>query len=135
MNARKDLDRLEDPLEIFRTTTRLIAEQQAKLDKTAAIRARAVAALYARGYTYRDLAGLLDISAPRVGQLVGSTDEAAVLVLRAWVEIERRLAQVVELTSGDTGSTTDPRSTHRSAIATLSRSDKFDDAALADLEQ
>jgi hypothetical protein len=129
MNARKDLDRLEDPLEIFRESTRLIAEQQAKLDKTAAIRARAVAALYARGYTYRDLARLLDLSAPRVGQLVGSSDDAAVQVLRAWAEIERRLAQVVELTGGDT------RSTHRSAIAILTRSSKFDDAALADLEQ
>jgi hypothetical protein len=129
MNVPKDLNRTDDPLEIFRRTTRLIAEQQAAVDKTAAMRALAVAALYARGYTYKQLASLLDLSAPRVGQLVGSTDEAAILALRAWAEIERRLAQIVDLTGGDT------RSVYRSAIAVLSRSDKFDDAALEDLEK
>jgi hypothetical protein len=129
MNAPKDLDRLDDPLEIFRRTTHLIAEQRAVLDKTAAMRARAVAALYARGYTYRQLASLLELSAPRVGQLVGSADDAAILVLRAWAEIERRLAQVVDLAGGDT------RSVYRSAIAVLTRSNKFDDAAIADLGQ
>ena len=71
LNAPGDLFKINDPLEIFRVTTRMITEQRAALDKTAAIRARAVTALYARGYTYKDLAKLLDLSAPRVGELVG----------------------------------------------------------------
>lgn len=93
------------------------------------MRARAVTALYARGYTYKQLAGLLGLSAPRVGQLVGSTDEAAMLVLRAWAEVERLLAQIADLVGDSKGST------FRSAVAALMRSDRFGPEAIADLER
>lgn len=127
MNAPTDLDGMNEPLEIFRTTTRLITEQQAVLDKTATVRARAVAALYARGYTYKDLAGLLELSAPRVGQLVGSTEDAAVVVLRAWADIERQLAKVIGSQAENA------RSAYRSAIAVLADSGRFDADALEEI--
>jgi uncharacterized protein YutE (UPF0331/DUF86 family) len=129
MNTPSDLDAMDEPLEIFRTTTRLITEQRAVLDKTAAVRARAVAALYARGYTYKDLAGLLDLSAPRVGQLVGSTEDAAVVVLRAWADIERQLAKVIG------SQAINAKSVYRSAIAVLAGSGRFDAEALEEIKR
>jgi uncharacterized protein YutE (UPF0331/DUF86 family) len=129
MKVQSELDRMDDPLEIFRTTTRLIVEQQAILDKTAAIRARAVKALYARGHTYKDLAALLELSAPRVGQLVGSSEEAAVVVLRAWAEIELQLAKVAGSRANNA------KSAYRIATAALADSGKFGHEALEEIKQ
>lgn len=66
----EDLDKVDDPLELFRLASDAIAERQALIERLAGIRARAVADLHARGSTYRQLSVLLGISTPRVGQLV-----------------------------------------------------------------
>jgi len=48
---------------------------QTQIDQLAEIRARAAAALYFQGTSYKELAETLGFSAPRIGQLIKSNDQ------------------------------------------------------------
>nr|BFE64971.1 hypothetical protein GCM10020063_094970 [Dactylosporangium thailandense] len=128
MTTPKDLYTIEDPLELFRRATAAIAEQQDNIDQIAEIRARAVTAMYARGYSYKDLAGLLDVSAPRIGQLVGSSDSIELQFLRAWAGIEKQLTTIAESDYRHL------RSPYSYAVEKLRESSLFSPEALSDLE-
>ena len=125
----EDLYQVDDPLELFELTTRAVSEYQAVLDQMAEIRARALAALYARGHTYKDLADKLGLSAPRIGQLVSANDDAALQVLRAWAPLEKKLHEISESTGGGTQGTI----LHRTR-QTLLNSGRISPKALADLD-
>ena len=124
-----DLYSVEDPVTLFALSTDAINERQESIDEFALVRARAIAALYAQGYSYRELATSLGISAPRVGQLVGANDTAELAVLKAWVGIERQLQEVLRREDiSPAGSTTE------AAIEVLRHSGSFDQQALVDLD-
>lgn len=50
--------------------THEIREYQSRIERLATERADALVSLHERGYTYRRLGALLDLSAARVGQLI-----------------------------------------------------------------
>ena len=129
MVSQEDLDSIEDPLELFRLASAAIGEHQDAIDRLAEIRARSVAALHARGYSYKELSGILGMSAPRVGQLVSANDVIAIEIIRAWAAIEQTIADM-------TGS---PEASYgRGFIETLkslSQSNNFDATAARDLQR
>jgi hypothetical protein len=131
-----DLYNTEDPLELFRLTTQALDEYRAVIDQMAEIRARAVAALYSRGYSYKDLASQLQLSAPRIGQLVSSNDSAELKVFKSWANIESLLTELI--------STLDPADARRldmngstisdaATLELLATNELFSAEALSDL--
>lgn len=123
----KDLDTVDDPLELFRLASTAINRHQEAIDHLAEIRARAMAALHARGYSYKELADTLGLSAPRVGQLVSGNDASAVEIIKAWAAIERT---VTEILGDDAAYGRGLRDT----LKTLRQTDRFSDDAARDLE-
>ncbi|MEV4134424.1 hypothetical protein AB0J72_19925 [Dactylosporangium sp. NPDC049742] len=124
----EDLFTVEDPLELFNLTTAALAEHQEEIDRLAVIRARAIAALYAQGRSYKELSQDLGISAPRIGQLVNANDVAEIQLLKGWHSIERRLAQLSERASGKLSSRF-----LDDALKLIYASHRFDRAAVEDL--
>ena len=57
------------------------------------------------------------------------TEETAVIVLRAWAEIEEKLAMIAKPSASGTGQV------YQSAIAVLARSGRFNDLAIEELEK
>lgn len=128
-----ELYKIEDPRRLFLLATEAINQRQEDVDKIAAIRAGAVAELYAHGYSYKQLADVLGMSAPRVGQLVAASDAAAIEVLRSWVAIESQLEEVARLTR-DSMQIGRQSSSYLAATRALSQSGRFDQDALRDLD-
>jgi len=129
MISPEDLNSVEDPLELFQLASTAIGEHQDAIDRLAEIRARSVAALHARGYSYKELADILGLSAPRVGQLVSANDVIAVQIIKAWAAIEGTIADV-------TGS---PEASYgrgfMDTMRILNQSSQFDDDAARDLKR
>ncbi len=88
----EELEAIDDPLELFKLTSEAILQRQTDIDSLAAIRTRAAAALYAGGISYRDLAKLLDLSAPRLSNLVSGTEASVLEVMRAWAAVEQKIS-------------------------------------------
>jgi uncharacterized protein YutE (UPF0331/DUF86 family) len=124
----EDLDSIEDPLELFRLSSIAISHHQEAIDRLADIRARSMAALHARGSSYKELARTLGLSTPRVGQLVTANDAAAIEVLKAWAAIEQTMADIAASTD------VTRRSVYRDALQTLRQSKQFSEAAARDLD-
>jgi transcriptional regulator with XRE-family HTH domain len=128
MISLEDLNSIEDPLELFRLASAAIGEHQDAIDRLAEIRARSVAALHARGYSYKELSQILGMSAPRVGQLVGANDAIAIEIIKAWAAIEQTIADV-------TGS---PEASYgrgfMETLEILNQSNRFDENASRDLQ-
>jgi uncharacterized protein YutE (UPF0331/DUF86 family) len=122
----EDLDSIEDPLELFKRSSEAISQHQEAIDQLADIRAHSIAALYVRGASYKELANTLDLSTPRVGQLVSTNDAAAIEVLKAWAAIEQTLMDLI-------GSPVARQSLYNDALQILRRSKRFDKAASRDL--
>lgn len=121
-----DLDRIEDPAELFKQAGEGVKQHQGAVDRLSAIRTRALAALYAQGHTYRALADQLGLSAPRVGQLITAAGTDTVEAFKAWHAITIQLAAVC--------ATRDTPAGTAAALAILVDSPTFDSDALADLE-
>lgn len=129
MISPEDLNSVEDPLELFKLSSEAISDYQNAIDRLAEIRMRSIAALYARGSSYKELANTLGLSPPRVGQLVSANDAAAIEVFNAWAAIERSLMDLARLSSGFS-----PRAPYPAALQVLRRSNRFDKPAAKDLE-
>jgi transcriptional regulator with XRE-family HTH domain len=128
MASQEDLNGIEDPLELFRLASAAIGEHQEAIDRLAEIRARSVAALHARGYSYKELSGMLGMSAPRVGQLVSANDVIAVEIIRAWAAIEQTVAAMTGSPEASFGRG------FIETLKTLRQSNRFDDNAARDLQ-
>jgi len=88
----EELEAIDDPIELFRLASEAIVQRQTDIDRLADIRMRAAAALYANGTSYRDLAKLLDLSAPRLSNLVSGTESSALEVMKAWSAVELKIS-------------------------------------------
>lgn len=102
MTAPEEFTDVEDPLQLFWLATAEIERHQEYVDHLAEMRSRAIAALYASGYSYRDLARELGVSAPRANQLVSGNHVEVLEVLNAWAAIEKHIAYLVEALTGET---------------------------------
>lgn len=118
-----ELYSIEDPRRLFILATDAINRHRENVDEMALIRARAVVALYAQGYSYKELAQTLGVSAPRVGQLIAGSSEALVEVLRAWHAIEDSIYKIASLVSD-----AEPYSAHayQEAVSAISNSGRVD---------
>lgn len=127
---------IEDPLELFQKSTQAILKLQEAIDQLASIRSRAVAALYASGRSYKELATELGLSAPRVGQIVSSNDDLSMSFMRAWFQIEMRLEDVAAL-AADFGIKLPKRPLpgYAAGMQVLRASDSFDRSAWKSLDQ
>lgn len=126
----EDLEQVEDPLELFRLASEAISQHRVALDQLAEVRARAAGALYAEGYTYRQLADTLGVSAPRVGQLVAANDTAALEVFRAWAALEKSMAELAAVAG-----VVDAAHFGSQALHLLQQSPYFSESSLQDLER
>jgi len=133
MTRLDDLYAIEDPRRLFLKATEAINQHQEDVDEIAAIRAGAIAALYAQGYSYKELAETLGMSAPRVGQLVTASGEAAIKVLRSWFVIERRLEEVARIAKPSMDSRSQPR-IYSAAINALVESGRIEPQIICDLD-
>ncbi|WP_194906253.1 sigma-70 family RNA polymerase sigma factor [Catenulispora rubra] len=125
-----DLHDIDDPLELFQKATDGISQLQTEIDQLAEIRSRSLAELYVRGKSYRDLAQMLGMSAPRVSQLVSANDAASMHVIKAWAKLESTIADVAGLSQR---SPARAPAYHR-ALEALRDSGRFDEHALRALE-
>jgi len=132
MATLEELRAIEDPRLLFLLATEAINERQEDVDEIAAIRAGAIAALYAQGYSYRAMADTLGVSAPRVGQLVAASDAAPIEVLRSWFAIEERLEEIARL--APEAQATQRRSSYSTAIRVLASSGRIDEEMLRELD-
>lgn len=89
----EELEAIDDPLELFKLTSEAIIQRQTDIDRLASIRMRAAAALYASGISYRDLAKLLNLSAPRLSNLVSGTEGSVLEVMKAWSAVEQIISE------------------------------------------
>jgi transcriptional regulator with XRE-family HTH domain len=126
----EDLELIDDPLELFRLASAAIAERQAEIDRLATIRMRSLAALYATGISYRELATALGMSAPRVSQLVGSNEEESMEVLKAWVAVEKTLNDIAKALGLEQNG-----SAYSDVRSILAGSGGLDSNALSDLDE
>lgn len=126
-----DLHDVDDPLELFQKATEGISRLQAEIDQLAEIRSRSLAELYVRGKSYRDLAQMLGMSAPRVNQLVSANDAASMHVIRAWAKLESTIADV----AGHNQHSPARAPAYHRALEVLRKSGRFDDQALRALEE
>lgn len=134
MTSIEDLEKVEDPFELFTLSSKAIEWHQQQIDRLAEIRARAVATLYLEGTSYKELAEKLGLSTPRVGQLVKSNDAHAMDFLRAYAVFENRMADVAG-TAGSYPKTpyrTSPVSRGKKVLASASN---FDRGLLYDIEE
>ncbi|WP_433227817.1 hypothetical protein [Actinomadura formosensis] len=131
MSHPDELEKVEDPLRLFWLTTDAIEHHKKQIDRLAEIRSRSIAALHASGYSYRDLAEVLGISAPRVGQLVSSNEPPILEILKSWVSIERNMSLIAEASSADD----EPDLSYSKALKIIRQSPRFDDGALSDLKK
>jgi transcriptional regulator with XRE-family HTH domain len=122
-----DLDTVEDPLVLFRLASTAINRHQEAIDHLADVRSRAMAALHARGYSYKELADTLGLSAPRVGQLVSGNDASAIGIIKAWAAIEQTVTEIL----GDEAAY---GRGFRDTLNILRKTDRFGDDAVRDLE-
>lgn len=135
MTAPREFIDIEDPLQLFWIATTEIERHQEYVDNMAEMRSRAIAALYASGYSYRDLAKELGVSAPRVNQLVSGNRAEVLEVVNAWAAIEKHIAYLVEAVTGEAvAQATVP--VERSLLARILRDFPWiDEQALQDLEE
>jgi transcriptional regulator with XRE-family HTH domain len=122
-------DAIDDPVDLFELATAAVTGHQLEVDRLADLRARAVAALVARGYSYRELANVLDLSAPRIGQIVSGNKPEHLELIRAWAAIERAVADLV------ISDMRRPTLDQRSLLVLLNSSRAFDEAAVRDLQR
>jgi transcriptional regulator with XRE-family HTH domain len=126
----EDLELIDDPFELYRLSTAAINERQAEVDQLATIRMRSLAALYANGTSYRELASTLGMTGGRVNQLVNSNEAASLEILKAWAAVEKTLTKIARA-AGLEQKIPPYQRIHK----LLSRSDYFDQAALNDLDE
>ncbi len=124
-----DLESVAEPLELFRRATEAMAWHQTQIDQLAEIRARAAAALYFQGTSYKELAETLGLSAPRIGQLIKSNNQDAMEVLKAFVPFEHRMTDVAGLSVDRRPGSVLPR-----AIKILASSGRVDPRVLRDID-
>lgn len=133
MTSLEDLYAIEDPRRLFLKATEAINQHQEDVDEIATIRAGAIAALYAQGYSYKELAETLGMSAPRVGQLLAGSDAAAAIeVLRGWFTLERQLGEIAQIVSPSMASS--QSATYSIAIQALVSSGRVDSKVVRDLD-
>jgi hypothetical protein len=99
------------------------------MEQLGEIRALAVAEMHSRGQSYKRLADDLSLSAPRVGQLVSSADEASLSVIRAWIRIETAMKDLLLAA----GRSVPDSQVVRQAIDMLARSGRFSREFMADI--
>jgi transcriptional regulator with XRE-family HTH domain len=126
----EDLELVDDPFELFKLSTAAITERQAEIDKLATIRMRSLAALYANGISYRELANMLGMTGGRVNQLVNSNEAASLQVLKAWVAVEKTMTEI-----GRAAGLKQSVPTYQRVRKILFRSRYIDQAALNDLDE
>jgi len=124
----EDLDSIDDPLALFQLATDAISQRRDEIDRLAEIRARSIAAMYARGTSYKEIASTLGLSTPRVGQLVSSNDAAAIEILKAWAAIESTMSDFPSPPGARN------RNIYQDALRVLRKSKRFGEAALRDLD-
>lgn len=113
-----------DAVARFRRADELIGQLNAATQALQGVKASAVTELHTSGRTYRQIGSELGLSTQRVGQLV-NTSESVPHLLRAWNELERKLA----LLGSYREVPTDRRSSERLVGALLELGDLTDDQA------
>jgi transcriptional regulator with XRE-family HTH domain len=132
VSSAEDLERVDDPLELFKLASGAITHHQAEIDRLAEIRMRSLAALAAGGSSYRELAKTLGMSAPRVSQLVSANESALIEVLKAWAALEKTMIEIARAA----GELRDERESYYPAVRRiLSDSAHASQAVLDDLDE
>jgi serine/threonine protein kinase/predicted transcriptional regulator len=126
----EELEAIDDPLELFKLTSEAIIQRQIDIDRLADIRTRSAAALYARGISYRDMAKMLDLSAPRLSQLVSANEGSVLTVLKAWAAIEQKIVDFASSRGLDSAYLT-----YNLIRPFIQRSNYFDAEDMADLDE